>query len=317
MSSRSKISSTLMFIGAVLLILVACQLEGAITPVTTSTPMPLTLTSTITNTATPQPTPTIQYSGGETVVIQDAGLSLEMQAGYSLEELTSAVMIRKEDISFYFFAAVQEEIPEIDPAELITDYLDRSSTTGASEMVMDGPYPVVVDGSTGVRYNLSGPGFGTIFEGQAIVVFRNPYQIMVAIALISVENDPNLWQSTGSSAFQEYLDSIDFLLDTECVVATDPTYGYSPDNPIRVGGDAFEGPMREDAYLFTLRGPNAQEISSTRYSMPYADTILDVFTVTYPGAPAALTIYIDEYSYSEPQAPMGFSCGGTFLFTEP
>ncbi|HWQ46916.1 MAG TPA: hypothetical protein VN376_08620 [Longilinea sp.] len=269
------------------------------------------------STATPQATPTLHYSGGETVVVQDAGFSLEMQADYSMEYLTSSIMVRKEGISFYFFSTVEEGLPEIVPEELISTYLDRSSPSGISQIEMSGPYPIVVDGSTGVYYNLSGPGFGTVFEGQALVVDRNPYQFMLAIALVSVENDPDLWNSTGLASFQEYLGSINFLYDTECVVSTDPTYGYSQDNPIRVGGDAFDGPFREDAYLTALRGHNGQVISSSRYSLPYGDTILDVFTITFPGAPGQLIIYIDEYSYAEPQAPVGFTCGSTFFFTEP
>ncbi len=319
MPSKRKLLANAL-IGVILFLLCACQMGNIVSPLATLTPIPPTMTNTNTTippTSTPEATPTIRYMGGETVVVQDAGFSFEMQADFSVEPLTSAVMVRKGDMSFYLFAAVQEDMPEIIPEELISQYLDRSSSTGVSQITMNGPYPTVVDGSTGVRFDLSGPGFGTVFEGQAIVVNRNPYQVLVAIALVSVEDDPTLWRSTGSSAFQDYIASINFLLDTECIVSTDPTYGYSPDNPIRVGGDAFDGPFREDAYLFALRGPNGQEISDTRYSMPYADTILDVFTITYAGAPAPLTIYVDEYSYAEPLAPVGFTCGSTFLFTEP
>lgn len=93
-----------------------------------------------------------------------------------------------------------------------------------------------------------------------------------------------------------------------CVVSTDSTYGYSPDNPIRVGGDAFGGPPRERAYLDSLSGPNGEAISYYREgSIYYVDTILDIYHVSYDGS-NSVVLYIDEYSYQELMAPVGFVC---------
>lgn len=101
-----------------------------------------------------------------------------------------------------------------------------------------------------------------------------------------------------------------------CVISTDPTYGYTQENPIKVGGGDFGGPPRERAYLDNLCGPNGEKISYDRGgSLPFGDTILDVFEIT--GVKKAVALYIDEYTYMEPQAPVGFTCASAFPLSEP
>jgi hypothetical protein len=93
-----------------------------------------------------------------------------------------------------------------------------------------------------------------------------------------------------------------------CTVSTDNTYGYSPDNPVRVGGDAFGGPSRERAYLDSLCGPQGETITYYREgSVYYVDTILDIYHVSYDGS-SSVVLYLDEYSYQELVAPVGFTC---------
>ena len=101
-----------------------------------------------------------------------------------------------------------------------------------------------------------------------------------------------------------------------CVISTDDTYGYTQENPIKVGGDDFGGPPRERAFLDNLLGPNGEKISYERIgSMDFGDTILDAFDIT--GLGKKVTLYIDEYSYTEPQAPVGFTCLSAFPLTAP
>ena len=70
----------------------------------------------------------------------------------------------------------------------------------------------------------------------------------------------------------------------------DATCGYTQANPIKVGGGAFGGPPRERAYL-------------------------DVFEVT--GLEKTVTLYVDEDSYTVPQAPVGFICASPFTLAAP
>jgi hypothetical protein len=101
-----------------------------------------------------------------------------------------------------------------------------------------------------------------------------------------------------------------------CVISTDATYGYTQENPIKVGGDAFDGPPRERAFLDNLLGPNGETISYERTgSMPFGNTILDAFEIT--GLNKEVILYIDEYAFTEPQAPVGFTCLSAFPLAAP
>jgi hypothetical protein len=101
-----------------------------------------------------------------------------------------------------------------------------------------------------------------------------------------------------------------------CPISSDSTYGYSEENPIKVGGGAFEGPSREEAYLDNLRGPNGEGLTYERTrSLESGDTILDEYHVAGPGVDEVL--YLDEYDFSELQAPAGFTCLGPFPLAAP
>ena len=101
-----------------------------------------------------------------------------------------------------------------------------------------------------------------------------------------------------------------------CPVSTDATFGYTKENPIKVGGGDFGGPPREEAYLNALRGPNGETISYARFgSIPFGDTILDGYEIH--GLQKAVTLYIDEYVYVEPQAPVRFTCASAFPLSSP
>lgn len=102
----------------------------------------------------------------------------------------------------------------------------------------------------------------------------------------------------------------------ECVISIDHTYGYTQENPIKVGGGDFDGPPRERAFLDNLLGPNGERVSYERTgSFSFEDTILDIFDIT--GLSKQVTLYVDEYSYSEPQAPVGFTCLSVFPLSQP
>jgi hypothetical protein len=100
-----------------------------------------------------------------------------------------------------------------------------------------------------------------------------------------------------------------------CPVSGDSSYGYTQGNPIRVGGDVFGGPARATAYLNTLRGPAGQAVSYFRVgSLPTDETILDIYEVSYDGIGSPVSLYIDQYSFSTPLAPVGFICATAFPF---
>ena len=183
---------------------------------------------------------------------------------------------------------------------------------------------IFIDDTEGTWFELAGMMSDEDFLGSAAAVRRGEGHYFFAFGIGKSRNGNNAWDEEGKQVFATLLDSIQFLSAEEmraagrCNISSDPTYGYSKDNPIRVGGDAFGGPSRERAYLDSLSGPNGEAISYSRNgSLNYGGTILDEFSLSYAGIPQAVTIYIDEYSFAELSAPNGFDCYQQFPLNPP
>ncbi|APY09205.1 2-dehydro-3-deoxyphosphooctonate aldolase [Winogradskyella sp. J14-2] len=102
-------------------------------------------------------------------------------------------------------------------------------------------------------------------------------------------------------------------------ISTDKTYGYSPKNPVEVGGAKnSEGPRNERRFLNALAGPNGEKISYYRAGSccpikssndPYGfgSVMLDNYRVTWKNAKDTVSIYINMYDSSKLKAPVGFT----------
>jgi hypothetical protein len=100
-----------------------------------------------------------------------------------------------------------------------------------------------------------------------------------------------------------------------CPVSTDSSYAYTQNNPIRVDGGAFGGPARARAYFDVLRGPAGQTVTYVRVgSLPTDETVLDIYQLSYEGIGSPVSVYVDQYSFSTPVAPVGFICATPFPF---
>ena len=97
----------------------------------------------------------------------------------------------------------------------------------------------------------------------------------------------------------------------------DPTYGYTQDNPIMVGG-YFEGSSHRNQYIYLeqLAGPNGESIQTRRvgnccpFKAPgaYKDIgLLDRWEIRIDGSEGVVLLYLNSYGYVDPKAPMGFS----------
>jgi hypothetical protein len=101
----------------------------------------------------------------------------------------------------------------------------------------------------------------------------------------------------------------------ECAASIDPTYGYSADNPVRVGGGAADGQQRARAYLRALGTADGVGVSFERRGYILKDgASLDFFALQRSGAETL--IYFDYERYSEPLALVGYLCN-TPLALEP
>ncbi len=100
-------------------------------------------------------------------------------------------------------------------------------------------------------------------------------------------------------------------------VATDASYGLTPENPVEVGGASnSEGPVNERKYLNMLAGPNGEKVSYYRLrsccAVPsnnaiFGKAMLDDYRVTWEGSSDTVSIYINMYDYGELKAPVGFT----------
>ena len=79
----------------------------------------------------------------------------------------------------------------------------------------------------------------------------------------------------------------------------DPTYGYTQDNPIKVGGPpGFSGPESERLYLRHLRGADFAPLDFVREGSVGAGAdghILDLYLLTSHDGKKTYTLYLDMY----------------------
>ncbi len=100
-------------------------------------------------------------------------------------------------------------------------------------------------------------------------------------------------------------------------IATDATYGYTIDNPIKVGGfQEQKGTSNERQYLASLAGPKGQTTRFRRLRSCCAFNtengvsgigLLDVYEVVYPGLREPILLYINFYDYDKLFVPQGFT----------
>ncbi len=123
-----------------------------------------------------------------------------------------------------------------------------------------------------------------------------------------------LYTFGGCSKQAKLLDSQTFLLTQ---IATDPTYGFSSSNPIKVGGvKSNQGPLNERRFLNALAGPNGERISYFRAGSCcptpskngfMGSALLDIYRVSYQGSSDTVSLYINMYDFEKLMAPKGFT----------
>ena len=108
-------------------------------------------------------------------------------------------------------------------------------------------------------------------------------------------------------------ENLPFLIEE---TSRDETYGYSADNPVRVGGGRAAGARNQQRYLNALRGPAGQEVSYNRrgsccmFKTPNGMNgmgLLDAYQVSWAGLAKPKTLYINLYDEGWLKAPKGFT----------
>jgi hypothetical protein len=101
------------------------------------------------------------------------------------------------------------------------------------------------------------------------------------------------------------------------LISEDDTYGYTEQNPIKVGGvKNSSGPLNERRFLNALLGPGRQELTYYRQGSccPFKSRnglmgsgLLDRYEVKYDGLDKPIIIFINMYDFGELKAPKGFT----------
>ena len=215
------------------------------------------------------------------------------------------------------------------PEMIMEDFISGMAAAGSGALERGEESLIVIDGVEATAVNLSGDLFGSPMEGQAILVLPTDDWAIFTLAMGNLTEDEAQWDEVGQPAFMELLGSMEFLDETavvellaagggSCLVAADPTYGYSQDNPIQVGGDAENDSARATAYLDNLIDPVGIPVTySLAGSSPYGDTVLSIYEISSPMVEETINLYIDHYNYSELMAPVGFSCDAAFPISAP
>ncbi len=99
-------------------------------------------------------------------------------------------------------------------------------------------------------------------------------------------------------------------------VTSDSTYGYTEENPIKVGGmNEKRGPDNERAFLNALLGPDGQELLYKRegsccpFETPNGFAghgLLDMYEIKYEGLEESIILYLNMYDSEELFIPVGF-----------
>jgi hypothetical protein len=97
----------------------------------------------------------------------------------------------------------------------------------------------------------------------------------------------------------------------------DETYGFTANNPVRVGGGKEAGVRNQQRYLNALLGPRGQVLSYKHEGSCCAFKIaeagvdnegqLDVYAITWKGRKEPLKLYLNMYEEGPLAAPVGLS----------
>lgn len=281
----------------------------------TSTPLPTPIASPLgtpvpTSTPLPAPKPVRVEADGFSVLVPPL-MDFDLQGN-------TVGIFNKEGTLLVSFSRAPYDSGSYSLQGVIDEYLDELASRGG-EFEQGEAFPISVAGAEGIAVDLTGILFGVPVEGRAFAVNPAKDSLFFGLGFSNIETDADAWKNADSEVFETLANSVQFI-DVQssgaCVVSEDPTYGYTEENPIRVGGDFLEGPARERAYLNNLLGPNGEILSYVREgSFPSGDTILDIYRITGPGIEEVL--YLDEYKYEPLLAPVGFTCVGEFPLSAP
>jgi hypothetical protein len=297
----------------------------SMTPMPTSTPTPTptpaaTATAIKVSTATPEAQATLAL--GPRQKVDAGGFSFQTASEFPAQIRGAVATLGNSDSTILISMASASPAGGTQPLQTLLDKFVSNIGNDVKQLKTGRPYTGTIGGINGLSEDLTGVLFGDAISGRASLVSPSPARYFYAFGFAVNGTSGQRWEAEGRLVFEVVMGSVQFFKPvtntggSPCAISTDPTYGYQKTNAIRVGGGDFGGPPREDVYLNNLRGPQGQKISYTRQgSVDFSGTILDIYLVQ--GLKQAVTLYVDEYGFTEPQAPVGFTCADAFPLAAP
>lgn len=303
------------------------------TPTSTRTPIPTSVpTRTPEPTQHPASTPAPAVKLGKAQSIKAGGFSFQPPDEANIELYADfATTYDKATGVTIFLGNVIHEQPET--LEVAIKKFIGGLAPNLVDPHMSEPYAITVDNAPGLGADFTGVWRGDKGAGQVAVVAIDEVRYLLVFGFAPDGADEKVWENKGRPTLQAVLDSVRFFepVSGTCAVATDPTYGYTRENPIRVGENPLtspiqeipmtsllRGPSRERAYLDALRGPKGEPITYKRSgSLAGKGVILDAYEITWSGLDQPIVLYLDMYHYVEPKAPVGLTCAYPFPLSEP
>ena len=291
------------------------------TPTPRATQRPLSdLVPDETATATPEPSPTPEVSPtpdpAQTQQFSwSGGYSFWPPAGYEMSSNGGQTLFTGAE-GMLALAGGPEQNSSRPPEQALAEALAAINGSMGASLQTGSPFPVTVGGAPGVGADLSGATPQGAVLGRLVTVRPNPGQLFYAFGVSPSE----LWTARDAARFQRLLRDVGFFpLGSQfgCPRSLDPTYGFSPDNPIRIGG-GDGAPQREAAYLGALVAANGQAMPfQPAGSQQHGDRMLNVYTLPRAPGSGAAVLYFDPSVYEPLFAPVGFGCVGAIPVGAP
>lgn len=317
----------------------SCKPDVVVAPTSTPTVMVPSQTSTITSTPTLKPTqtptPTHEATATatkRTLVIPEFSEQITVPAGgfqfmkpllYPIQIEGQQVLLADSEGTFLATLIGGRLDPTRESArDFVQNFVKSFFGTSPNAFMLEEEQPTSIAGIEGWSCHVISETNEIKVEGDILMVTPFGDQYFFVMALSKVSDDEDTWQTEGQAIMNALLATVEFPQPLAqqsglgCPISDDPTYGYKEENPIRSGGDWMSGPSRERAYLDNLRGPNGEPVTYERMgSFEFDDTILDQFVVMFAGKQVIL--FLDEYSFTTPIAPVGFTCLAEFPLSAP
>jgi hypothetical protein len=284
------------------------------TPVIKSTLPPV---SHLLPTVTPNPAPTHTPTATPVMeqVVEQGGYAFWPPWGYEMQRNDGQAIFTSES-GVMSLAGGPDQNSGRAAGEVLDQVLAAVNQSMVASMQAGSPYPVTVGGVASQAVDLTGSTPAGPMRGELVTARPAEGQLFYAFALSPADN----WAANGARDFDRLLNGVRFLpLGSAfgCPHSLDPTYGFTPDNPIRIGGGSGSV-EREEQYLNTLRGPLGQTFAYNRSGIEqHGDKALSIYQITFSQADQPLILYLDSSSYTPPFAPVGFNCSGAFTLAPP